>query len=276
MAKLEKGERTWRKQSMHSKGRQQSKLVWKRKENQEICALSSYICMLTYPTEALMEEALNNHKELDYWFHDMQRWSRYLAKRVRLITLGKAIAHIDSFESMKVLIATYCFTRIEEEILFTLEDEGHRVIVREIGPTVQQYFSGLTKHVKANESTSGPPGFEDIEDDHTDEYCSSRHNNDSHRRTEENEAVQESPEVDLRSNLIREDQQPEDNSNASSDARTKTTIFSHNGYSEKVLKISQHLKPLEDTTISLPSGFETDGIIGTNGLVAVYNSKDLE
>ena len=42
-----------------------------------ICALSSYKYLLTYPSETLMEEVLNNHEELDYWFHDIQRWTRY-------------------------------------------------------------------------------------------------------------------------------------------------------------------------------------------------------
>jgi len=51
--------------------------------------------------------------------------------------LGKSIALTESFESMKMLIATDVFTRIEEEILLTLEDEGHRVIVREIATTFQ-------------------------------------------------------------------------------------------------------------------------------------------
>ena len=54
----------------------------------------------------------------------------------RLISLGKSIAQTDTFKSMKVLITAYYFFGIQKKILFTLDDEGHRVVVREIKPTI--------------------------------------------------------------------------------------------------------------------------------------------
>jgi len=75
----------------------------------------------------------------------------------KFIHSRKSIAHTDSFESIKMLIAIDYFSQIEEEILFTLEDEAHRVIMREIGPTIHQYFSDITKHIEAHESTCDSP-----------------------------------------------------------------------------------------------------------------------
>ncbi|KAJ8445636.1 hypothetical protein Cgig2_018577 [Carnegiea gigantea] len=150
-----------------------------------ICALSSYKYILTYPSETLMEEALNNHEELDYWFHDIQRWTRYDSceerkvwlevfgvpprgwcwenfERIsalwgRLISLEKSITHTDTFKSMKTLVIMDHFSWIEEEILLTIDDEGHRVMVREIGPTIHQYFASQSKQKVAYESNDGPP-----------------------------------------------------------------------------------------------------------------------
>ena len=51
-----------------------------------------------------------------------------------------------------------------------------------------------------------PPRFDDIEEDHVDEYCSSRHIDGSHRRSEENKAVQELSDVDLMAKSNCEDQ----------------------------------------------------------------------
>lgn len=77
----------------------------------------------------------------------------------KFIHSRKSIAHTDSFESRMMLIATDYFSQIEEEILFTLEDEGHRVVVREIGPTIHQYISGITKHSEAHSPLVMPLGL---------------------------------------------------------------------------------------------------------------------
>ena len=116
--------------------------------------------------------------------------------------LGKSIALTESFESMKMLIATDVFTRIEEEILLTLEDEGHRVIVREIATTFQQYISGILNQTPGNKYICDPPGFEDIEDGHSEQNSSNIQNNGLFRSSKEFEAAQETPEEDTNSNLI--------------------------------------------------------------------------
>jgi len=43
----------------------------------KIYALSSFKFILTFPTNEMMEETLNNHEELDFWLCDVQRWSNY-------------------------------------------------------------------------------------------------------------------------------------------------------------------------------------------------------
>ena len=51
---------------------------------------------------------------------------------------------ISHFESMKMLLTTRIFKRIEEEILLSIEDEGFRVTVKKVGSvlsTVHHYQS---------------------------------------------------------------------------------------------------------------------------------------
>ena len=88
-----------------------------------------------------MEESLRNPEELEIWFHGIKKWSRLDdcdTRRVwldiygvppygwlwgnfnriaglwgRLICLGKPIYRTDSFDVMRVLIATDTFQRIE-------------------------------------------------------------------------------------------------------------------------------------------------------------------
>ena len=43
----------------------------------KVCALSSDKFILTFDNEELMEEALRNHEELDVWFKDIIKWSKY-------------------------------------------------------------------------------------------------------------------------------------------------------------------------------------------------------
>jgi len=144
-----------------------------------------------------MEEALQNHTELDNWFNDIKPWDKYECCSTRkvwlevvgvpphgwkwenfkkiadiwgyLISLGKPIVRTDTFESMRLLIETNILVRIDDDFIFTLGDLGFRVIVREIGPAYQSvqcsHHSGEDAH-----SNGEIPGFEDIEqDDETDE-----------------------------------------------------------------------------------------------------------
>ncbi|KAJ8432149.1 hypothetical protein Cgig2_006851 [Carnegiea gigantea] len=231
--------------------------------------LAFYKFILTYPTEPLMEEALEHHEELDLWLYDIQRWSRYEMcetcnmwlevfgvpprgwcwenfQRIsdlwgRVITVGKSIARTDSFESMKLMITTDIFSQIEEEILLTLEDEGHCILVREVGGDVQGSGQGKTS---TNELTCEPPKFEDIDDDPANDVDSHRTMNSPPRASKEDEAVQEMPNEEfspnLNSNLNCEDQKVQENSSVSSDARTKAVIFTHNGDSKEARKIAQN------------------------------------
>ena len=56
---------------------------------------------------------------------------------VKLITLGNCIYRTDSFESMKLMIVTDVFKRIDHDMLLTLGDEGYRLMIRELGPADQ-------------------------------------------------------------------------------------------------------------------------------------------
>ena len=76
--------------------------------------------------------------------------------RRRLICLGKPITRTDTFESMRILIATDHFHRIEAELLLHLEDSGYRLIVSKIGPCSQVIQT--PKEVTIEEV----PGFEDM------------------------------------------------------------------------------------------------------------------
>ncbi|KAJ8433576.1 hypothetical protein Cgig2_012589 [Carnegiea gigantea] len=240
-----------------SEERLKRSLVCTTEESKDLATLSSAII---YGYEALMEEALSNHEELDLWFSDIQRWNKYDScetrkvwlevfgvpprgrmwenfKRIselwgRLITLGKSIACTESFESMKMLVVTDMFYQIEEKILLTIDDKGHRVIVREIGPAIQQHIYAHPQNLAPNESTGHVPGFEDIEEDHSEECNSNRHEGSSHSEAQQNEEAQEAPFENWNSNLNSEVQKPQGNRRTSSESRAKTADFSHNGYLE--------------------------------------------
>ncbi|KAJ8424127.1 hypothetical protein Cgig2_002653 [Carnegiea gigantea] len=241
-----------------------------------ICALRSYKYILTYPSKTLMEEALNNHEELDYWFHDIQRWTRYdpceepkvwlevvgVPPRrwcwenfpSRLISLAKSITHTDTFESMKMLVITDHFLQIEEEILLTIDGEGNRVMLREIEPTIPQYFTSHSKRKVAHESNDGPPWFEDIEEDVAEDYCCSRQIDASPRRLVEVEANQESSEKEPASNLNCKGQQTQHKGSTSSYARTRTASASHNEYLKEALEDRDYSNNL-DGNLEPPPGY---------------------
>ena len=161
----------------------------------KICALSSLKFILTFPTMAQMEESLNNHEELDIWFNNITRWSiddSCETRRVwvevfgippcgwcwenfdkiaslwgRLITLGKAISRTDSFESMKMLIVTDVFNRIDQDVILNLGDGGYRLMIREIGTAVQivhnDCFPFTNTPIENMDSSGDIPGFEDLQ-----------------------------------------------------------------------------------------------------------------
>jgi len=67
-----------------------------------------------------------------------------------LLCLGKPIIRTDSFESMKVLIATDILRSIQCDLTLHIEDLGFRVLVKEIGPASQAFQAFQT--VKSSKS----------------------------------------------------------------------------------------------------------------------------
>jgi len=182
-----------------------------------------------------MQEALRNHEELDLWFKDITKWSKYEAcesrkvwvevfgvpprgwcwenfKRIsevwgRLISLGKPISRMDSFESMKMLIVTNIFSRIEEEILLTIEDLGYRVTVKELGSVISavHQYQSIPHPIPAvnKDPNSDVPGFEDVHEDHpetSNASCSHGSKGDPQDVELEEQIVQESPATEFRPN----------------------------------------------------------------------------
>jgi len=79
--------------------------------------------------------------------------------------LGKINSYGRHFTSIRILIATDHFHRIEDETLLCLEDLGYRIIVKEIGPCTQVIQHKLNPNDTSKEaSTRDFPGFEDIQD----------------------------------------------------------------------------------------------------------------
>ena len=69
---------------------------------------------------------------------------------------------------MKVLIVTNNFRTIEGKILLSLEDAGYRIMIKELGPTIQVLGNGPTLEnppsIEAIGSNDGVVGFGDLED----------------------------------------------------------------------------------------------------------------
>jgi len=156
----------------------------------KICALSGFKFILTFQSRDEMEEALRNHEELDHWFYDIKRWDKYDSCTIRkvwlevigvpphgwkwenfkkiadiwgyLIYLGKSIAKTDTFESMRLLIETNILVRIDDDFVFTLEDMGFRVIVREISPASQIYQKPYHSNHHQEEDAGSNDEYQDL------------------------------------------------------------------------------------------------------------------
>ena len=133
-----------------------------------LTALSSFKFILTFSTVESMSEALEHQQELEQWFIDIKRWGNEECCDIRkvwldvigvlpygwkwenfkqiaelwgrLICLGKSSSNTDSFEVMRVLIATKSFQRIEAEVLLTVGYGGYRVMIKE-AETISQMFN---------------------------------------------------------------------------------------------------------------------------------------
>jgi len=130
----------------------------------QIRAMSYFKFIITFPSLMLMEECLRNHGELNEWFTYIVKWNtsdQAETRRVWLEVFGvpmhgwiednfKKITEVwgslicldqladttINYESMKILVATDQFYRIEGDILLQIDDHGYRVIVSEIGAYV--------------------------------------------------------------------------------------------------------------------------------------------
>ena len=139
-----------------------------------IKAMSCYKFIITFQSSEIMEENLKDHGVLDKWFRHINKWSKYEKAETRQVWLEifgvpvigwtemnfKEIAKIwgslvrleegtDStvnFESMKMLITSDHFHRIESEILLQIEDMGYRVFVSEIGGQSSEVVNQDTVH----------------------------------------------------------------------------------------------------------------------------------
>ena len=159
-------------------------------------ALSSFKFLLTLPTQEALHEALDNHHELDQWFADVKKWGMEeccdtrkvwlevvgvpphgwcweIFKQIaelwgRFICLGKSTSVTDSFEVMKILVATKSFQRIEEEVLLTVGYGGYRVMVKETVTISQTYIQVNQSPKNLNDydrlSNNDISGFEDMDD----------------------------------------------------------------------------------------------------------------
>ncbi|KAJ8445424.1 hypothetical protein Cgig2_031237 [Carnegiea gigantea] len=243
-----------------------------------ICALSSLKFILTFPTMAQMEETLNNHEELDIWFSNIKKWSIYdscetrrvwlevfgvlscgwcwenfkriASLRGQLITLGKAISRTDSFESMKMLIVTDVFNKIDQDTVLNLGDGDYRLMIREIGTAVQivhnDYIPFPNTPLENMDSSGDIPGFEDLmaslEADNDMAQSNIRRDDPSMADTKREVAQQTPDKQNSNSNSKMGSVRPILSSNKDSIysiARTKIVSFSQNGYSKELLKLSQ-------------------------------------
>ncbi|KAJ8432035.1 hypothetical protein Cgig2_026738 [Carnegiea gigantea] len=115
----------------------------------KICAVSSFKFILTFPNMEQMEEPLRIMNSsicglvwLEVFGVPPRGWcwenfNKIVSLWGRLITLGKSIARTNSVESMKLMIVSDVFKRIDHDILLTLGEEGYRLMISELGPAVQ-------------------------------------------------------------------------------------------------------------------------------------------
>ena len=216
-----------------------------------LSALSCFQFLLIFPTLESMQEALVYHQELQQWFIDVKRWgvedccdSRRVWLDIiafphhgwtwenfkaiaelwgRLICLGKSSSRIESFEVMKVLIATKVLRRIEAEIVLTIGYGGYRVMIREIETISQVFIKAPHLSICTSKddqlSDNMAPGFEDIDD------------NISHHEAEGEDQTPFS--VQNFSNETKVEETTSNNGSrqhATSKTRTSTVSFSQNGY----------------------------------------------
>ena len=227
----------------------------------KVSAISCYQFLLVFPTVDKMLEALSNPMELEQWFIDIRKWGMEVCcetRRVwldvigipphgwvwenfkqiaelwgRMICLGKSSSNTESFEAMRILVATKVMQRIEAVVILQVGYGGYRVSVKETGnisPMPSKVHHDAAR-VEADDQLSNTdiPGFEDVDD------------NISNLEVEEGRL--ELNQIQKNSNGAEGKETPSNNEsrlNTLEKTRTKTVSFSQNGYSEEIRKLNQH------------------------------------
>ena len=253
----------------------------------KIGALSSVQYLITFPSVAKMEEALDQKVALYQWFSDVKKWGvedRCETRRVwldivgvppqgwqwenfkkiaelwgRLVSLGKQTSATDSFEVMKACIITKSMHKINYEVVLLLGSCGYRVVVSETG-IVSQGGSG-TKEDAIPKGAEYVPGFEDLEDMEESENENSHINNQGQREEDEDDMA-------ISNSKTRKGQEPprsnESKQANSSSTKTKTVSFTIEN-SEEICKARMLLRPVtaqecnegSSHISSPPPGFES-------------------
>jgi len=303
-----------------------------------ICALSGYRFILTFTSKEAMEEALKNHEELDLWFYDIKRWDKYDRCESRkvwlevigipphgwkwqnfrkiaelwghLICLGRSIEKTDTFETMTMLIQTNILRRIEDEIIFHIEDLGFRIVVKElslVSPVLLKAHNFF--HVQQDEdaaSNEGVPGFEDVESGSEADsgmVQTARMNEDisNHNLEQKNpDHVLKRTQAELITNSnsnkeveVEQSEEAARNASMNTDSRTKTAIFSQNEGSVGVLNrvlasrsimLNDNAGQSIEESMTEPPGFERRDVltqdpsksikVNADNCIAKFNSNN--
>jgi len=152
-----------------------------------VSALSSLKFLLTFPSVERMETALKQPEALFKWFSEIKKWgiedgcdSRRVWLNIvgvpphgwmwenfkmiaelwgKFICLGKSASSKDSFEAMRVCIATNTFKKISLEIVLSLGSCGYRVFITETDLTMQVHNNPSRNSNEKDDI----PGFEDVQ-----------------------------------------------------------------------------------------------------------------
>jgi len=248
-----------------------------------VSALSSLRFLLTFPTVERMEVALQQQEALAQWFSEIKKWgiedscdSRRAWLNIvgvpphgwmwenfkmiaelwgKFICLGKSASSKDSFEAMRVCIATNTFQKINSEIVLSLGTCGYRIFITEMDMVTQVQVHNVHNPATNFKEKDDIPGFEDVADSNEGE-------DDNLNNDLQGQAEQEDEEVLSNSNskMLKGQQslRSNDNSNWSpSKTRTKTASLSNNGYSEEMCKVRKLLSAKAAGVINAESSIDS-------------------
>uniref|UniRef100_A0A7C9AUC6 Uncharacterized protein n=1 Tax=Opuntia streptacantha TaxID=393608 RepID=A0A7C9AUC6_OPUST len=157
----------------------------------------------------------------------------------RFVCLGKSATATDSFEAMKVCIATNILQKINSEVLLSLGSCGYRIIITEAEVVTQ--VGSLCNKTGIHKEMDHVPGFEDIEDIEESENDNIHTGNQVQAGEEEDELANSNSKVGKAQESPRSN---ESRQVTPSLTRTKTVSFSIIGDSEEIRKATHHLRSL--------------------------------